>query len=396
MNIGKIVTGALNRSHLPVDDVNFRDLAKDMLDEIIQEHWEFKDWRFRIYPLTLTTTSGTTEYALDRRVSSVQQLVYNSMQGDDYRNIQYRTIAEQKRLHSATPSSGNPYWFYESCFKGISAQPSSASAIAIVSSLTNYTTGTVTVVKGSTEVTFSGATISLDMLGRWIRFGSDTDAYRLVKKDGTSTTKYYIDKAYEGASASGATYALGDIQQKVTVLGYVSGYLQEEEVQLNGATPVSTSKSFTSLVKISKSDKTHGYVTCTSNTAAVTNLVLEPGQTEVEIQYVNLDPVPSRTETITYSAYIRHPYMYKESDSPLFPSQYHNLLAIDLFIKLETEWKKQDVSQVVLARREGLLARMVEIDNSTDNWRIYQDTDESTNILGRNNLPNMYDASIGE
>lgn len=394
MNIGTIVTRALNRVHLSVSDVGFRDMAKDMLDEVIQEHWNFKNWRFRIKPLTLTTAASTTAYALDKRVASVGELVPNSIKGSDpYRNIEYIPSHEFKRLHSDATDTGDPYKIYESEYKGVLAQPSAASTISFVSSLSNYTTGTVTVVNGSSQIIFAGSTITLDMLGRWIRVGSDTRAYRLMSKEGNSSTIFYLDSAYEGADATGASFALGDIQQKCTVLGYVAGYLQEEEIQLNGATASATTKSFTSLVKISKSGKTHGYVTATSNTGAVTNLVLDPGETEIDIQFVNLYPIPTDAETINYDAYIRHPYLYKESDSPLFPSQYHNLLSLDLYIKLETEWNQKDVSEAVIARREGLLNRMVEIDNSTDSWTLYQQSDESNLRVKNANLPAMYGTS---
>lgn len=391
MNIGAIVTRALNRAHLAVEDIDYRDMAKDMLDEVIQEHWQSRKWKFRVRPLTVATVASTVEYALDKRVPSVQEIVANSFKGSSsYRDIQYRPTHEFKRTHSDATSTGDPTIFYESQVKGFSSNPSSASAIAIVSSLANYATGTVTVVNGSTQVVFSGATITLDMLGRWIRIGSDTRAYRLISKEGNSSTIFYIDAAYEGADASGAAFVLGDIQQKVTVLGYVSGYLQEEEVQLNGATPVSTSKSFTSLVRISKDLKTHGYITCTSNAGVVTNLVLDPGETEVDIPHINLYPIPDGVETLNYDAYIKHPYLYKDSDSPLFPSQFHPMLVIDLYIKLMTEFKQQDVSEAVYARRDHLFSTMEEIENSTDNWTILQETEESSERSRLSNLPNAY------
>jgi hypothetical protein len=173
-------------------------------------------------------------------------------------------------------------------------------------------------------------------------------------------------------------------------LGYVGSRLQEEEVMLNGNTPVSTTRLFTTLVKISKSDKTHGFVTASSNTGGVTNVILEPGETDIDIQFVNFYPVPAKTETLNYDAYIRHPHLYKESDSPLFPTQFHSLLVLDLFIKLMTEFKGMEVSQLVLARRDAILQRMIEIDNSTDNWHVLQETDEATALRSLDNLPGMY------
>ena len=381
----------MNRAGLAVGDIGFRDLALEFLNEIIQEHWQAKSWKFRIKPLTLTTANATEEYALDKRVASVTEIVPNSFQGTDpYRNIRFEPITEFKRTHNFTPQSGDSYRFRESQVKKFQNNPSSASVITLVSSLANYTTGTVTVVNGSKQLIFAGATITLDMLGLWIRIGSDTRAYRLARKDGTSSTIFYLDQAYEGADASGASFALGDIQQKVTVLGYVSGQLQEDEIQLNGASGVATTKSFTTLVQISKSDKTGGYVTATSNSGAVTNIVLDPGETECDFININLYPIPTKTETLNYDAYIRHPSLSKASDSPLFPSQFHELLVIDLYIRLETEWNKKEVSTITLSRRDSILERMTEIDNSTDNWTIYQESEENSERGKLNNLPVAY------
>jgi hypothetical protein len=228
------------------------------------------------------------------------------------------------------------------------------------------------------------------MIGRYIRVGTDTKSYKLASKDGNSTTVFYLNEAYEGVSAAGATFALGDIGQKVTVMGYVGVQLFEEEIELNGATAVATGRSFTTLVKITKSDRTHGTVTATSNTGGVTNLILDPGETECEIAFINLYPVPTKTETINFEAYIKHPFLYKYSDSPLFPSPFHPLLQLDLDIKLMNEWHKQEVSEQIISRREKLLNDMIVMDNSTDGWTIYQESDESVARTNLNNLPASY------
>jgi hypothetical protein len=144
-------------------------------------------------------------------------------------------------------------------------------------------------------------------------------------------------------------------------------------------------------VKISKSEKTGGYITATSNTGGVTNAILDPGETDLDIQTVKLYPVPTATETINYEAYITHPKLYKDSDSPLFPSEFHNLLVVDLFIRLETEFNGKDVSQVVLDRRSELLNQMNLIDNNTDGWTIQQENYEDSDRSRVNNLPTTYE-----
>lgn len=389
MNIGTIITRALNRANLAVGDIGFRDMALEMLDEVIQEHWNYKNWKYRQKPLTLATVVNQEEYALDKRVASVNEILPNSFQGTSpYRLIKYVPAFEFRRTHAYDPSYGDPYEFRESQIKQYTNNPSAASVITVVSSQANYATGTATLVNGSTQVIFAAASMTRDMLGRWVKFGTDVRNYRLVKMD--SATVFYLDYAYEGVDSTTATYKIGDVNQKVTILGYVSGALSEEELELNGATPVVGTKSFTSLVRISKSDRTAGYITCTSNAGVVSNIVLDPGETECDFVCVKFYPIPEAVETLNYEAYIRHPYLSKESDSPLFPSQFHPLLQLDLQIKLETEWHKRDVSQLVLDRRDGLLKRMEEIDNSVDGWTILQESDESTDRSKLQGLPPSY------
>jgi len=392
MNIGTIITRALNRAQLSAIDIGYRDMAFEMLDEIIHEHWNSQYWKFRKRSLTLTTVAAQEEYSLDKRVDDISAIVPNTMRGaSPVRTLIYEPAHEFYRTHAYDLPSGAPYRYRECQVKGFATDPTAASLIAFVSSQANYTTGTVRVVEGSKQVVFGGgASITLDMISRWLRVGTDTKTYRLVSRDYNSTTTYYLNEPYEGVSAAAATFALGDIQQKCAVTGYVSGQLMDEEVQLNGASSISTTKSFTSLVRIAKSDKTAGYVTATSNVGVVTNIVLDPGETEAEYLTIKLCPIPTAVEILSYEAYIQHPWLYKNNDSTLFPNQYHNVLLLDLFIKLETEWNRREPSPSVYARRDALLKRMIEIDNSTDGWSILQESEEEADRLKIDNLPAMY------
>lgn len=391
MNTGQIVTRALNRAGLSVSDLGMRDLAKDYLDEIIQEIWESKHWGFRKRTLSISTTASTEEVSLDKRVR-VQNIVPNTMRGSSpVRQLTYQPSIDFYKQRPFTLATGTPYYFRDGNFKGFSTDPSSASVITFVSSLTNYTTGTLTVVNGSRRVSIATGAVSVDMVGRYIRVGTDVKAYKISSIEFKSTSVFYIDSPYEGTNSTSATFVLGDIAQTVTVMGYVSGQLQEEELLLNGSSSVATTKSFTSLVRISKSDKTHGYITATSNSGVVTNAILDPGDNDIDVQTVKLYPIPSATETISYEAYITHPHLYKDSDAPLIPSEFHNLLVLDLYIRLESEWNKAEVSQVTIDRRSELFNQMNTIDNNTDNWTIQQETYEDSEKSRFRNLPPSYE-----
>ena len=391
MNSGTIITNVLNRLSLSVNDYNMRQMALDMLNEVIQEHWTYKEWKFRKLNDTLTTAVGTAEYALHRRLGSLSDIVDSSLRGSNpVRTIGFMSTQDFYKQHPYQVVSGTPYKSYPGQIKGVQNDPSSASVITFTSSFTNYTTGTVAVVKGSNRVVFSSGVIPANYLGAWFRVTGDQQAYQLQKNDLASGAIFYLSSAYQGLTAGTATFTLGDINQKATVVGYVGTAVVEEEVQLTGSTAAATVAQFTSLIKISKSDKTMGYVTATSNTAGVTNVILDAGETDHEFFYLNLYPTPSAVESVTYEFTSQHPILYKYSDAPLFPEQYHPLLTLDLFIKLSTEWLKQDVSQTVIARRQQLLNNMVDIDNNTDNWKKLQETEYMSTRAKISNLPPMY------
>lgn len=388
MNTGQIINRALNRAGLSVVDNDMREFALDLLQEVIEEHWNYKNWGFKKQEKTITTADGTEEYSLDK-LARIENIVPNSMRGSDpVRLIRYEPSFDFYKRRPYTLEDGDPYYFRDGVYQGFSTNPSSASAIAFASSLSNYTTGTMNVVKGLTRIAITAGAFTVDMLGRGFQVDSTSEKYRIVKYESASVM--YLDRAYEGASDATAMYKIGDIFQKASVLGYVSGQLQEEEVQLNGENSVSTTKSFTSIVRISKSDKTHGYITATSNAAAVTNLILDPGETETEVQTVNLYPIPTKTETINYEVWTKHPILYRYTDSPLFPSEFHNLLALDLYIRLEEEWNKREVPMSTVSRRDKMIADMISIDNNTDGWNTQQESFETPDRSRVTNLPGTY------
>lgn len=391
MNIGTIITRALNRAKLSVSDSGFRDMANEILDENIQDLWNKEFWKFRKKALTLTTAADTEEYSLDKRARIVN-IVPNTMRGTDpVRRLDYEPSHAFYKRRPYSLEGSDPYYFRDGSFQGYATNPSVASTISFTSSLTNYTTGTVSVVRGQTRVVITTGVVSVDKIGQWIRVGSDTKAYRITKIEHNSTSIFYLNEPYQGADSATASFTMGDIAQKVTVLGYVSSQLQEEEIQLNGSTAAVSSKSFTSLVRISKSDKTHGYVTATSNSGAVTNAVLDPGDNDLDIQTVKLYPIPTKTETINYECYIQHPHLYKYSDSPLFPNEFHQLLVLDLYIRLQEEWNEKEVPQTVLERRNTMLQELIYLNNNTDAWTIQKDSYEDSERARLTNLPSTYE-----
>jgi len=393
MNIGNIVTKGLERAKLPVGDFAMREMAVQMLDEIIQEHYESKKWSFRKGVFILPVGSGIEEYALSKYVASWKDIVPHTMRGSNpARKLHFKPSHEFYKSHAYDLESGTPYQFRDGELRGFQTQVSAASTISFVSSLTNYTTGTVSVIYGSMRVAITTGSVTLDMLGRWFRVGTDAKRYKITQIESSSV--FYIHAPYEGTTNATASFAIGDVQQKALVSGFLTtGAFHEEEVQLNGATSVSTTLTFATITRISKSDKTYGSVTATSNGGIITNVILDPGETEADFFTVKMYPIPSAAENLEYEALIRHPYLYRNTDSPLFPSQWHPFLALELYIKLMTEWHEKEVSLEVIRRRDNWKNDLYANDNNFDNWEVSQETESISLRQKSNNLPNMFDVS---
>jgi len=86
----------------------------------------------------------------------------------------------------------------------------------------------------------------------------------------------------------------------VVVKGLVSGVEVTERLTLTGAVAVNTTATFDFLFSITK-DATNGNITATSNVGAVTNIVLQPGETFLEHWEVRLHQIPDDTYTVPYS-----------------------------------------------------------------------------------------------
>lgn len=393
MNIGTIINKALIRAQMSISDVPTRDMACDMLDEVIQSIWHRKKWLFRKATFNFTTDANIDEYALHQLAG---EILPNTVRGSDsIRIIRFRPSTDFHKRHPHTIPTGDPYEYREGEMWGVQTQPSASSQISVASSLANYTTGTMTAIFGSRQITIAVGAFTLDMVGRWIRIGTESKRYRIASY--ISSTQALINDPYEGTTGAGKTFAIGDVQQKVSIQGFADdGTVIEEELQLNGTTSVTSTNFFASLNRITKSDKTYGTVTATSNAGAVTNIVLSPGETEADFRTIKLYPIPAKAELITYESYARHPYLHRSTDSPLFPSQWHPLLVIELYIKLMTEFLEKDVSAEVLAKRDQILTDMVINDNDSDEWHIVQETEYQSIDRNRSNLPENFGIGYGD
>lgn len=113
-----------------------------------------------------------------------------------------------------------------------------------------------------------------------------------------------------------------DTTQKVLVKGLVSGYVDTEELSLNGTTPVNGSKSFSEILAVTKSAETVGRVTLTSNAGAVTNIVLGSQDKTVRLRKIRLYPIPSSAVTITVKHFGLPPALTKAYEDTEIPNRW--------------------------------------------------------------------------
>ncbi len=100
----------------------------------------------------------------------------------------------------------------------------------------DYTTGTVTFTNESTTITGSSTVFTSAMVGRWIK-GSDNFWYEI--ESFTSTTVVTIARPYNGSTASGQTYTIGEIplipEEYHSLLWYKAVgtyYMQKKEIDI--------------------------------------------------------------------------------------------------------------------------------------------------------------------
>lgn len=124
----------------------------------------------------------------------------------------------------------------------------------------------------------------------------------------------------------------GDTTQTVNVQGLdTNGILVQEPVALTGTTPVSTNKSYTKVMSLSKDAVTDGNVTVDSNGATVTNVVLSPYTRSISHPVIKLYNIPGDARDLYYDFIMKLPDLVGNNDISLVPERYHDV--IELYAK---------------------------------------------------------------
>jgi len=339
MNFGNIFRRALQRAELPYDSGHI-DLAISYANEVIDELFrKTKDARIE-KDKTISVVSSTQEYALDKLFDG---MVKNSLQGPSGtpRILSYMTVEgfRRKTSHGLDTTGYPSIWTYGE-LRGFATQLGSASVVKASSSLANLTTGTIKVVSGSKFRIASSGVFTLNHVGLRVLVGTDTVSYKVSKFH--STTKLELSEKYRGVSNTTASYKLGDVGVQVIVRGIVSGQNDSEALSLDGTSVQTTTKTFSSVSGVSKSDITGGHVSFTDTTGSTTIETIAAGEYETERQTILLWPIPSASETLKYSQYRKHPVLRLDSDRLILKEKWHKLALRKTTIAL-LEWSEKNI-----------------------------------------------------
>jgi len=135
-----------------------------------------------------------------------------------------------------------------------------------------------------------------------------------------------------------------DTSQSVTIRGVVSGEIDIEEVALSGTSTVVTTKSFTSIISIGKSDVTTGRVTITSNGGAVTIATLSPQEQTINLRQFRAYPTPDATYTLQFKHFALPPILTNRYQDTEIPSRWDYIVEQYAFA-LALQAKGQDQLQ---------------------------------------------------
>lgn len=180
-----------------------------------------------------------------------------------------------------------------------------------------------------------------------------------------------------------------DTTQTIFVQGLDgSGILVDEEVALDGITPANTTFSYTKVLSFSKSAETAGKLTVTSNSGAVTNVVISGNDRHISHPIVELYSVPSNARTLYYDFVMKLPSIYQDNDSSLIPEQYHD--AIELYAKTKVYKHLNNPTMAQLTFQEFELRIQDMKTDYVEPGGVYTFDDFEIDSNTFTNLPSMY------
>lgn len=163
-----------------------------------------------------------------------------------------------------------------------------------------------------------------------------------------------------------------------------SGAVKAEIVNPNGLTPVNTTNTYVKVMQVTKAGPWTGTMTMTSNSGAVTNLILDYCDLGKMYQQLFLLEEPTTAETIEYRFYRNPIRMSNDYDLPDIPYPFSQLLVWDALVMMSgynTEMNGQAVAAWRGMQQEMALAlhnNMLEGQSLESRVRFVRDMGDST------------------
>jgi hypothetical protein len=144
-------------------------------------------------------------------------------------------------------------------------------------------------------------------------------------------------------SSSASDTGAGDA---VTVTGETTSGLQSETISPNGTTPAAGSVAFTRITSVTLTAAWTGTLTMTSNSGAVTNLVLNPGELARQFPQIFLTWTPAGGEVLEYKFFRKPKILTADNAVPDVPFPYSKILVFDALLDLAAYNGQMDASRV--------------------------------------------------
>ena len=148
------------------------------------------------------------------------------------------------------------------------------------------------------------------------------EVYADISSSGTVERYAIVEDCVQAQPSAASKLAIvsssvSDTTQTLFIRGIVSGAETYESVTLTGDTPVNSANSYTRIKGISKSAATAGYVTITSNSAAVTNALIPMETLETNYKIAVLHYVPATILTVAMPYIIKPMPLSQDYDYPI-------------------------------------------------------------------------------
>lgn len=130
--------------------------------------------------------------------------------------------------------------------------------------------------------------------------------------------KFVRSQPTSSSTLSCVSSSAADSTQTIRIKGKTSAGVEvDESITLTGTTPAASANSYTEVISITKSGVTAGYVTITSNSAAVTVAVISSAEIAYRVKVIRLHYTPNSVVTISMPYFTKPLPLSSDYDQPV-------------------------------------------------------------------------------